>query len=170
MIRKIVVAAVTIAASVALIASPAWAGRPPVHIAPTSGPTGTKIAVNGAECGDGDAATVTIRFGFDDTTLASTQVEIPANGNGTWSGSVTVPDGTAAGSYVVAANCASPGSEENFDYVTADFTVTGAAPTTTTTSTTTTTVAPLGTTTTTVPAAPVAPAATPVVAEPTMTG
>jgi hypothetical protein len=168
MIRKIVVAAVTIAASVALIASPAWAGRPPLQISPSSGPTGTAITVSGAECGDGSPATVTIHLVVGDTIVATTTVPIAGGGNGKWSGSITVPAGTAAGAIQVNANCFSSEAEQEFSYVPGSFTVTAPAPTTTTTSTTV--VVQQATTTTTVPPAPVAPAATPVVAQPTMTG
>jgi len=164
-VRKVLVGGFAVVIGIACFASPAWAGRPTFDSSPTSGPAGTVIHANGTQCSDVAGQGVTVVLGQDDeATIATVNGTTVAGGN--WSVDLTVPLGTKTGAYEVHAYCSA--DEDEFTYNTNDFTVTAAPATTTTTSTTTTVAAQAVTTTTTVP--PVAPAAAPVVAQPTMTG
>jgi len=163
--RKLVVGSVVVAVGIACFASAAWAGRPSFDSSPKSGPAGTVIHASGTQCTDVAGQGVTVALGFDDSTVTSVDTKTVAGGS--WSVDLTVPAGTKLGDYEVAAFCNAENNQ--FTYNANAFTVT-AAPATTTTTTTTTVAVQQATTTTTIPPAPVAPAAEPVVAQPTMTG
>jgi len=171
MVRKALVGGVAALAMVAWMAAPASAGAPPMTINKTSGPPGTVVQVSSPtdECGGSPVEVVLVadQDGADPiVTLDFNSLDASPD----WIVNLTVPSDAAPGAYLVEATC-HYNVEETFSYQTQDFTVTEPA-TTTTTSTTTTTVAvqAASSTTTTTTVAPVAPAATPVVASPALTG
>ena len=169
MVRRTLVGGIAALAMVAWMGAPASAGQIQLQISPSSGPAGTTIHIvdNSSQCGDGGGGSVHIDLVSDKggAPIASldvtTQDEIPE-----FSADLKVPADAAPGEYLIEASCSF--GELQFDYGTQTFVVTAPATTTTTSTTTTTVAAQASTTTTTV--APVAPAATPVVASPALTG
>ena len=142
---------------------PASAGRLSFSSTPASGPPGTQISVNGVDCSDAPNVTVEL-LAPDESSVASSTIEA----DGSWEGTIDVPDDAAPGMYTLTAFC-NGSDEDGFPYNNNTFQVTGTAPTTTTTPTTV--VAQATTTTTTVaPVVVQAPPAAPVVAEPATAG
>ena len=73
---------------------------------PTSGPPGTVIQVSGGDCGLNvlnEVVVVLSTPGEDGSVIAS--VTIPVMNDGTWTGTLTVPDGTPPGDYDLQAFC-----------------------------------------------------------------
>jgi len=157
----------------------------PIQVAPSSGEPGTVITVSGEGC-VGTEVALTLQNGGPIASGSATPNEA-----GAWSGTIEVPAGVSAGTLTVLAQCFGGGEVV---YSPGSFTVT--EPTTTTSSTTTTTTTtPSSTTSTTAPSTPgpgragppsaeapaappaqaglevaLMPPATPVVAEPVLTG
>jgi hypothetical protein len=150
-----------------LLVAGTMAGEPTLRITidPRTGPPGTAISVTGE--GAQTDKTVKVAFvtsGEGGTSLA--EVEVTPQADGTFTTTITVPDGTGGGTYAVRAEQTDPSTGGLIHYWWSSFTVTGAAaatpgatapvvPTTEVTSTVTVepTIAVTGTVTATVPAA-----------------
>ena len=135
---------------VALV-SGAWAqGTGALNRSPSSGPAGTAISVSSKDACTPPGGASAPEVEIDLTDSGGDPVEsstAPVAANGTWSGSITVPDDAAPGSYAVEASCfpsADPNADSYFDYAGQPFQVTaqGGATTTTAPRTTQTTKPP----------------------------
>jgi len=173
--RKIIAIAGIVGLSLCWAVMPAGAGNSPhFDSTPTSGPPGTVIHASDPDFNcDSTGANVHVEvIGQDENTIAEADTTVGADA--TWAVDVTIPSDATPGEYAVTASCS--GDETRVFYADNSFTVTAVVETTTTTApapTTTTTVKVVPqatTTTTTVAPVPVAPAATPVVASPALTG
>jgi hypothetical protein len=114
-------AATAIAVGVAVPAAPAVAQEPlPLDVTPTTGWVGRRITVSGQDCLSGAVrgSVNVLLFGEED------QLQFPVDevsADGSWSVVITLPEGLAAGAYVLTAECDFPGSE--LDYAVVDFEV-----------------------------------------------
>ncbi len=144
---------------------------PPTHALP-----GASIAVSGTGCTTGTTPPkvyVYLNPGSTEDIGSATEVTVPTDVSGNWSGTLVVPSSFAPGAYTLWAQCV-----VSFNYTAIPFTVDDPAATTTTSTTTTSTTEPTSSTTagptttaatgTTVPVA--AAPATAVAATPTFTG
>jgi hypothetical protein len=161
-----------IGAAAVLVAAPAGAQTEdlPLSVEPTSGGVGTVISVSGSGCSSenpGDAPEVDFILADEDffftenEGVVGDEDVVPAEGDGSWSGQLTVPDDADPDAvWFVSALCfAGPAADEPLGvYELVDFDVT-APPTT-----------EPPTTPTTAPPTPEAPPAMPVVDEPVFTG
>ncbi|MGH9193858.1 MAG: hypothetical protein ACRDZ0_15470 [Acidimicrobiales bacterium] len=163
-----------IGAAALLVAPPAGAQEEllPINVEPASGPVGTVITVSGSDCASTDpgaAPEVDIILADEDfffteeEGVVAAEALVEAEGDGTWSSQLTVPDDVDPEVvWFVGALCfAGPDAEEPLAvYDLFEFDVTGPS--------TTPTTSPPATTPPTAP--PEAPPAVPVVEEPTFTG
>jgi hypothetical protein len=163
-----------------LLADGTMAGEPTLRITidPRTGPPGTAISVTGEGAQTDKLVKVAfVTSGEGGTSLA--EVEVTPQADGTFTATITVPDGTGGGTYAVRAEQTNPSTGGLIHYWYSSFVVTGAAAATpgatapvlpTTTVSPTVTVEPTISVTVTVTAtAAVTPAAT-TAATPTTTG
>jgi hypothetical protein len=111
-----------------LWAQPALAA-PTMTVSPTSGPAGSNFSVTGTECPEIGAAAVGRDSNANNSIDEGEDLDVDgaqANGNGTWTVSLTVPSGTATGALLVEGACVAYYQGGEFQYPDASFTVTGA--------------------------------------------
>jgi hypothetical protein len=169
--RAAVAALACVVASAVMSTAPVAAtDEPPdLTVTPTSGPAGTVVTVSGDDCAFNSISIFLVKL--PSAVVAQSGTE--SSDNGTWSGTVTVPQGAdPAADYVVTAQCfvsAGEQSQVKHDYEQVPFDVTGGG-TTPTTPTTTPPGEPTEPPVIDPEAVPVAPVAVAVVADPDFTG
>ncbi len=107
-------------------------GGPAFESTPARGLTGTAVEVSGGGCllpgtsTPGDGVVVTLVHDG----VVSADETVPVDADGSWRGTLTVPDDAAVGTYRLKAVCASPGFEDRdpVTYANRTFTVTGEGP------------------------------------------
>lgn len=124
MLRKVMLGAVLL---VALAASPAYGQYPTVVVNPGQVSAGGAVTVTGNGCVPNAPIAVTVTSADGGSPVATANTT--SDGNGEFSVSVTIPAGTAVGSYVVAAsNCSDTTSLEVVGTSTTPTTSPGNAP------------------------------------------
>jgi hypothetical protein len=111
-----------------LLAGRTVAGEPTLRITidPRTGPPGTVISVTGEGAQtDKPVKVAFVTSGEGGTSLA--EVEVTPQADGTFTTTITVPDGTGGGTYAVRAEQTNPGTGSLIHYWYSTFTVTGAA-------------------------------------------
>lgn len=111
-----------------LLAGGTMAGEPTLRITidPRTGPPGTAISVTGEGAQtDKPVKVAFVTSGEGGTSLA--EVEVTPQADGTFTTTITVPDGTAGGTYAVRAEQTNPATGGLIHYWYNTFTVTGAA-------------------------------------------
>lgn len=107
------------------------AGEPTLRItiSPRTGPPGTAISVTGEGAhADKPVRVAFVTSGEGGTSLA--QVEVTPQANGTFTATITVPEGVGGGTYAVRAEQINPRTGNLIHYWWNSFTVTGVAPAT----------------------------------------
>lgn len=110
------------------LADGTMAGEPTLHITidPRTGPPGTAISVTGEGAQtDKPVKVAFVTSGEGGTSLA--EVEVTPQADGTFTATITVPAGTADGTYAVRAEQTNPSTGNLIHYWWNSFTVTGAA-------------------------------------------
>jgi len=111
-----------------LLAGRTTASEPTLRITidPRTGPPGTAISVNGEGAQTDKSVKVAfVTSGEGGTSLA--EVEVTPQADGTFTATITVPDGTGGGTYAVRAEQINPSTGTLIHYWYNSFTVTGAA-------------------------------------------
>ena len=111
-----------------LLAGGTVAGEPTLRITidPRTGPPGTAISVTGEGAQtDKPVKVAFVTSGEGGTSLA--EVEVTPQADGTFTTTITVPEGTGGGTYAVRAEQTNPSTGTLIHYWYSSFTVTGAA-------------------------------------------
>ena len=108
---------------------------PAFSSSPAEGLTGTSITASGEGCFLPESTTAadgTVLSLIDAASHVVASTTVPVQADGTWSGRLPVPNGTAVGDYDLTARCIAPGYDEvdPVTYAPRTFTVTGEGPAT----------------------------------------